>query len=49
MPGARVVSTVTATEPMLARRPAMVSMVARMNRSTKRGSPPPGPPFMITA
>ena len=48
-PGARVVSTVAATETAAAARPMTSRPSAARNRSTMSASPPPGPPLLARA
>ena len=45
MPGALVVSSVVASEATAAARPSSSTMWPTRNSPTKRGLPPPGPPF----
>ena len=49
MPGARVVSTVAATDAAAAARPTSSRPRAARNRSTMSASPPPGPPLLARA
>jgi hypothetical protein len=47
MPGARVVRMVVTSEITVASRPTITRAAQRMNSSTKRRLPPPGPPLLM--